>query len=201
MHVHKILGTFLLMVLTSSVFAQSLWINLGTSLNGTKSFDGFFGLSGKRVGGYFMFGIGEGDYELTGAEDYTRFVSIGQANAWGDPIRGYGTKTGLTILGGGLMFTPDKEVEGETFSPSNWILVGLEGGTDGPIYQIRHDPLYILGNGTYAIEDPSKSPTKVFNVRLQYVKDINNFLLGAGAVLGSHSGLTMNIGYRIGMGL
>jgi hypothetical protein len=181
-----------------SGMTQGLWINLGTTINGTKSFDGFFGFTGQKVGGYFMFGIGEGDYELTPAEDYTGIVSIGQANSWGDPIIGYGTKTGLTVFGGGLIVGLDKKKEGEYEDGVNWILFGIEGGTDGPIYQIRRDPYYILGGGLYSIEDPSISPTKVVNARIQYVRDLNNVLLGIGGVVGSHPGVTLNIGYRIG---
>ena len=200
MHVKR--NSFLLigLLLSISGFAQvqSLWINLGTTANGTGSFDGFFGLTGEKAGGYLMFGIGEGDYEVTPAEDYTGFVSVGQANAWGDPIIGYGSKTGLVVWGGGLMINLNNQKKEEPAKPVDWILFGLEGGSDGPIYQIRRDPSYILGGGTYALEDPYKSPTKLFNVRAQYVRDLDKLLLGIGGVIGSHPGLTLNIGYRFG---
>jgi hypothetical protein len=191
----KVFITIGLIATTAIGWGQSLWLNGGTTINGTKSFDMFCGgTDGNKIGGYFMLGIGEGDYELTGAEDYTGYVSISQANSWGDPIVGYGTKTGLFIFGGGVIIgikNNDEKIN------KDWLLVGLEGGSDGPIYQVRFDPYYILGNGNYAIADPSIEPTKVFNLRGQYVKELNHVLLGVGGVVGSHPGFTLNLGLKI----
>jgi hypothetical protein len=188
---------FVIGLLTFGVtgWSQDVWLNLGTSFNGTKSFDMFCGITDtKKIGGYFTIGIAEGDYELTGVDDYTDYITINEANSWGDPVVGYGTKTGLFILGGGVLVgihNHDEKIS------EDWLMVGLEGGNDGPIYQIRYDPTYILGNGNYALVDETKEPTRVFNLRCQYIKEYKNVLLGCGGLIGTHPGVTFNLGVRI----
>jgi hypothetical protein len=54
----------------------------------------------------------------------------------------------------------------------------------------------ILGGGTYAI-DSNMAPTEYATLRLQYLADISNWLFGVGYLIGTHSGVTFQIGYDI----
>jgi hypothetical protein len=200
----RIINTITLLGLlsTSQISFSQLWMSAGTSINDTQPLEmamGYYwepqaeGSLFPRTGIYMNFGFGEGDYEMMGAKYYST-VSQSEANGWGDDIVGYQSAGGLFYFGGGLMAglnNPDSEDK-----IGHWLLLGGEVGGDGPIQQVRHDPMGILGGGTYAI-DSNMAPTEYATLRLQYLADISNWLFGVGYLFGTHSGVTFQIGYDI----
>ena len=160
-----------------------MWISAGTSLNNTQPLEmaiGYYWNSKTeesllpRSGIYINFGIGEGDYEMMGAEYYST-VSQADANEWGDAVVGYQSSGGLFYFGGGFMAGLNNPESSDKIG--HWLLLGGEIGNDGPIQQVRNDPTGILGGGTYAI-DSNLAPTEYATIRLQYFIDISKFTIG-----------------------
>lgn len=190
------------MVSTQIMLAQ-FPMTIGTTMNETGSFEMLFGgwkdvtdttISLPRIGGYMSFGVGgEGDYEMMGAKYYSN-ITAAEASGWGDEIIGYQSAGGLFYFGAGLIFGIN-EPKDET-KMAHFIMVGAEGGNDGPIHQVRNDPTGILGGGTYAI-DSTRKPTSYGAFRVQYFADFSNFLVGIGYVMGTHPGVSLHLGLDV----
>lgn len=198
----KSLLTAVALVMSAQMSAQ-LWMTGGTSINEIVPFEMIFGswttprdtsIALPRIGGYMSLGFGKSEYETMGARYYSN-ISQSEANGWGDPIVGYQSAAGMVIFGAGVILGLNEPEAGKT---GHFIVGGIEGGGDGPIQQVRRDPSGILGNGTYAI-DSSKQPNRTFNLRTQYFAEFSEgFLLGAGFVFGSHTGVSLHVGYDFG---
>ena len=193
--------TGILFFVSSSMSAQ-LWITAGTSINEILPFEMIVGgwmpqanpdMNLARIGGYMSIGVGRSEYEVMGARYYSN-ISQSEANGWGDPIIGYQSPSGMLSMGAGVILGLN---EPEADRVGHFIIGGIEGGGDGPIQQVRRDPTGILGNGTYAISS-TKGANHTFNFRTQYFADLSNLLIGAGFVLGTHSGVTLHLGYNFG---
>jgi hypothetical protein len=192
-----------LIVISTQIMSGQFLMTAGTTMNDTKSFEMMIGgwknvadttISLPRIGGYMSFGVGgEGDYEMMGAKYYSN-ITAAESSGWGDEVVGYQSAGGLFYFGAGLIFGIYKPTDASKMG--HFIMVGAEGGNDGPIQQVRDDPSGILGGGTYAI-DSTRKPTPYGAMRIQYFADFSNFLVGFGYVLGTHPGVTLHLGLDI----